>query len=130
MDINQVFRLLDAGFSKDDILKFSDMEVLETEHKTITPEQAAPSEPDADDEHKELSPSEGAGAQAVPAPEKPAEPDETDKRLTSIENSINKLVKTLQSQNIKSASFGSAGDSLEEQTDKIMASIIRPEKKG
>ena len=53
-------------------------------------------------------------------------------RLSGIEKSVNMLIKTIQRQNLQSDSFGAAGESLDEKTDKIMASIIRPEvmKKG
>lgn len=62
------------------------------------------------------------------APEPQKEPSETEKRLGALETSIEKLVKTLQESNLKKASFNSdPADSLEAQTDKIMASIIRPE---
>ena len=71
--------------------------------------------------------------ETAPEPQQDPEPSETEKRLGALETSIEKLVKTLQESNLKKASFNSAGtDSLEAQTDKIMASIIRPEpiKKG
>ena len=64
----------------------------------------------------------------APEPQQDPEPSETEKRLGALETSIEKLVKTLQESNLKKASFNSdPADSLEAQTDKIMASIIRPE---
>ena len=66
--------------------------------------------------------------ETAPEPQKDPEPSETDKRLDALETSISKLVKTLQESNLKNSSFNSdSADSLEAQTDKIMASIIRPE---
>ena len=71
--------------------------------------------------------------ETAPEPQPESDPSETDKRLDALETSISKLVKTLQESNLKNSSFRSdPADSLEAQTDKIMASIIRPEpaKKG
>ena len=96
-------KLLDAGFTKDEIIQLARDEPItqpevnpETEKKTET------------------------------NPE-PVKNDETEKRLTSIEKNISDLVKTIQLQNLKHDSFNTNPDSLEDQTDKIMESIIRPE---
>ena len=99
---DQVLKLLESGFTVDEIRKM---------------QETAP-EPQPDPQ---------------PEPQKEPEPSETDKRLDALETSISKLVKTLQESNLKNSSFQSdPADSLEAQTDKIMASIIRPEpaKKG
>ena len=95
---DQVLKLLESGFTAEEIRKMQD---------------PAP--------------------EPQPEPQKDPEPSETEKRLGALETSIAKLVKTLQESNLRNSSFNSAGtDSLEAQTDKIMASIIRPDpiKKG
>ena len=77
---------------------------------------------------KEPEPEPERQQETAPEPQKDLEPSETDKRLDALETSIAKLVKTLQESNLKNSSFNSdPADSLEAQTDKIMASIIRPE---
>lgn len=109
MNTETLVRLLDAGFTKDEIMKLT--ETQPAPEPSPEPEQPAP--------EQEAEPEQ-------PAPEQPApENGETDKRLTAIENNIAALVKAVQLNNLKNDSFGSVPDSLETQTDKIMASIIR-----
>ena len=111
MNTDTLVRLLDAGFTKDEIMQ-------------LTGSQPAPEpapEPEKPAPEQEAEPEQ-------PAPEQPApETGETDKRLTAIENNIAQLVKAVQLNNLKNDSFGSVPDSLETQTDKIMAGIIRPD---
>ena len=110
--IDQVFKLLENGFTKDEILRMAE---TATEETKPTPEpEPVPAETEP-------------AAEPVPAPAENQEPSETDKRLDSIENSINGLMKAIQAQNLKNDSFVSAPESLDDVTDKIMASIIRPE---
>ena len=119
MTIEQVTRLLDAGFTKDEIVSFSQGE-------TVAP--AAPAEP----EKKEPEPEEPK-TETVETVENPTVADDKqdmeglNKRLDGIENSISEMIKSFHKTNLLHDSFGSMPDSLEEQTDKIMAGIIRPE---
>lgn len=115
MTVDQVFQLLDKGFSRDDIMKLTENDVV----KDAQPEQTEPVQP------QETEPEQ----KPVTQPEE-QEQDQTGKRLDSIEQSISKLVNAIQLQNLRTDSFGSSGETLEEKTDKIMASIIRPEQKG
>ena len=111
MGIDQVFQLLDKGFSRDDIMMLMGNQSAQPEPQS-EPQQDPIPEPQQD-----------------PIPEPQPEPGtaELEKRMTGIEASIEKLVKTIQASNLQNATYGSAPDSLDEQTDKIMASIIRPE---
>lgn len=113
MTVDQVFQLLDKGFSRDDIMKLTETDVV----TDAQPEQTEPEQP------QETEPEQKPVTQ-------PEEQDQTGQRLDSIEQSISKLVNAIQLQNLRNDSFGSSGETLEEKTDKIMASIIRPEKKG
>ena len=118
MTVEQVVRLLDNGFSRDDIM------MLMGTGETIPKQEPAP-EPQQEPEQK-------PEPQQEPKPEPQQNPEpvvnsETDKRLTSIENNIINLMKAIQDQNLKNDSFGSMEDSLETATDKAMKSIIRPE---
>ena len=111
---DQVLKLLESGFTVDEIRKMQE--------PAPEPQQDPQPEP-----QKEQEPEPERQQETAP------EPHETDKRLDALETSIAKLVKTLQESNLRNASFQSdPADSLEAQTDKIMASIIRPEpaKKG
>lgn len=113
MTVDQVFQLLEKGFSRDDIMKLTETDVV----TDAQPEQTEPEQP------QETEPEQKPVTQ-------PDEQDQTGQRLDSIEQSISKLVNAIQLQNLRNDSFGSSGETLEEKTDKIMASIIRPEKKG
>ena len=121
-------KLLDAGFSKDEIIELARDRPAQKE-----PEPAKDPEPEKDSEPVK-DPEPIKDPEPVKDPEKePEKEDNTGKRLDSIEQSIAKLIKTIQTSNVKNDSFGAGQDSLEEQTDRIMASIIRPEtekKKG
>ena len=121
MTVDQVFQLLDKGFSRDDIMKLTENDVV----KDSQPEQTEPEpKPVTEPEPKPVTEPE-------PKPvTQPVEQDQTGKRLDSIEQNISKLVNAIQLQNLRNDSFGSSGETLDEKTDKIMASIIRPEKKG
>ena len=122
-------RLLDAGFTKTEILQ------LARDEPTPDPEPNPTPAPDP-----EPNPTPTPDPNPTPEPNPTPDPNPTpapapdtsgiDQRLTGIEKTISDLVKTIQASNLKNDSFGNNPDSLETQTDKIMASIIRPEKAG
>lgn len=120
VSIDQVFTLLDNGFSRDDIMALVGSG---TQAETATQEPAP--EPEQKPEPEQNPEPDPADKAPEPAKPEPAQESETDKRLDSIEKSISGLLKTIQSQNLVNDSFGKAGKSLEEQTDDIMATIIR-----
>ena len=124
MTVDQVFQLLEKGFTRDDIMKLESVkaegiqepkEELKEEPKKEEPKEVPKEEPKKEEQKQD-----------------PPEKTETEKRLDSIESNIASLVKAIQQQNLKNDHFDTPVDTLEEQTDKIMASIIRPEpvKKG
>ena len=118
VSIDQVFTLLDKGFSRDDI-----MQLVGSGTQAETAKQETEPEPAQEPEQNpEPDPADKA---AEPAKPEPAQELETDKRLDTIEKSISGLLKTIQAQNLVNDSFGKAGKTLEEQTDDIMATIIR-----
>ena len=113
-------KLIDAGFTKDEIMR------LARDEPEPIKDQPAPEEP------KEPEPE---NIQEQPAPEEPKPQDsgiseyvtKMGDRLTGIEQKFADLLKTIQSQNLRNDFIQSAGDDLETQTDNIMKSIIRPE---
>ena len=114
VSIDQVFSLLDKGFSRDDIMALVGSGTqAETAKQEPAPEPEQNPEPDPADKASE------------PAKPDPAQESETDKRLDTIESTMTTLLKAIQAQNLANDSFGKAGKSLEEQTDDIMATIIR-----
>ena len=123
---DQVLKLVESGFTVDEIRKMLEPAPSPEPQKDPKPEPQPEPEP-------EPEPQKERQQETAPEPQKDPEPSETEKRLGALETSIAKLVKTLQESNLKNSSFQSdPADSLEAQTDKIMASIIRqePAKKG
>lgn len=113
-------KLIDAGFTKDEIMR------LARDEPEQIKDQPAPEEP------KQPEPE---NIQDQPAQEEPKPQDsgiseyvtKMGDRLTGIEQKFTDLLKTIQSQNLRNDFIQSAGDDLETQTDNIMKSIIRPE---
>ena len=90
-------KLLDAGFTKEEIFRLARDEPAPTQEPATTQEPAA------------------------------AAPDKTADALNGLAKVVEELKKAVQAKNVVSDSFGSPEESLETQTDKIMAGIIRPE---
>ena len=113
-------KLIDAGFSKDEIMQ------LARDEPDPIKDQPAPEEPN----HPEPENIQEQPAQEEPKPQDSGVTESVTKmgdRLTGIENKFNDLLKLIQSQNLHNDFIQSAGDDLETQTDNIMKSIIRPE---
>lgn len=129
MTVHELMKLIDAGYTKDEISALARDEPA-----------AAPASAPADDPEPEQTETKPAAAAPDPAaaseqtPAEPANDPEMDKRLSGIESSIAKITKLLQQQNLRRDSMGvDPAANLETETDNIMASIIRPEptkKKG
>ena len=107
--VEQVIRLLDAGYTRDEITAMETGETMpeveQTEQDNPIPENPETSEIETTNDSDVLT-----------------------KRLDSIEETMQKMIKTFQSSNLKHDSFGSL-ESLDDKTDDIMKSIIRPERK-
>ena len=100
-------RLLDAGFSKDEIIQLARDEPIKQEG----------AHDDAKNEHPGITKPENE--------DNPGSAFET--RLDGIEKRISDLIKAVQTSNVKNDSIKTLSDTLEDETDKIMRSIIRPE---
>ena len=126
MTVDQVFQLLEKGFTRDDIMKLESVKAEGIQEPKEEPKKEEPKKEEPKEEPKKEE------AKKEEPKQDPPEKTETEKRLDSIESNIASLVKAIQQQNLKNDHFDSPADTLEEQTDKIMASIIRPEpaKKG
>ena len=121
MNADLLGKMLDAGFTKEEILslipaeqKTSQAEAAADDPEPIDAEPASPTEP----EQNAPDPEAGQAAENNAAMEK---------RLSGIEKSISDLVKTMQAENRKRDSIGGLPISLDEETDRIMKGIIRPE---
>ena len=133
-------RLLDAGFSKDEIIQLARDEPIKQEganddEKIEHPGITKPENEDNPGNQDNPGDKDNPGSNDNPGDkdkqeDNPGSAFET--RLDGIEKRIGDLIKAVQTSNVKNDSFKNPSDSLEEETDKIMKSIIRPEteKKG
>lgn len=127
MTYSQIEKLLAAGFNHDEIMQ------LARDEPTPAPADQKPEDqkPAADPEPvNPVAPDPEPGPAAETQETEPAaapEMTETNNRLDALEKSIAALVKSIQTQNVRNDSYGGMPDSLEQQTDKIMMSIIRPD---
>ena len=123
MDAVLLGKMLDAGFTKDEIMKLIPAEPMTSQAEAAADDpEPVETEPAAQTEPEQKAPDPEPG----PAADKNAA---MEKRLSGIEKSISDLMKTIQAENRKHDSFGGSPESLDEQTDRIMESIIRPETK-
>ena len=127
-------RLLDAGFSKDEIIQLARDEPIK---QGVTNEHENTENPGINKSENEDNPGDqdNPGSNDNPGnqdkqEDNPGSAFET--RLDGIEKRITDLIKAVQTSNVKNDWIKNPSDTLEEETDKIMKSIIRPEteKKG
>lgn len=116
-------KLIDAGFTKDEIMK------LARDEPEPIKDQPAPEEPkQPEPENIQEQPAQPAQEEHNPQDSGVSETvSKMGDRLTGIEQKFNDLLKLIQSQNLHNDFIQSAGDDLDTQTDNIMKSIIRPE---
>lgn len=120
MKVDQVIRLLEAGYSKEEIQQM-EQGAQEPQEQETTKQEPAPEQPEQKTEPAaapESKPEEkGPAAETAPDPE-------TNKRLDGIEAQLKALVKTMQADNVRRDSYGSAGEDIDSQADKAMAALI------
>ena len=121
MKVDQVIRLLEAGYSKEEIQQM-EQGAQETKNPEPAAEQKEPEkEPAAAADEKSSEPEEKNGPAAGSAPD-----PETGKRLDGIEQQLKQLIKSIQANNVRRDSYGSAGDDIDSQADKALAALIQP----
>jgi hypothetical protein len=123
MKVDQVIRLLEAGYSKEEIQQM-EQGAQEPQEQETTKQEPAPEQPEqktepAAAEQDQASKPEEKGPAAETAPD-----PETNKRLDGIEAQLKQLVKSIQAENVRRDSYGSAGIDIDTQADKAMASLI------
>ena len=116
MKFLDVVRMLKAGFTADEIRQMD---------KDDNPQENNPQIPQ-DNPQPDPEPTPEPSPDPVPA-------QEEDHRFDQLNETMQKLIKTIQASNLRNASIQSMTDTdINSQVDKIMAGIIRPEheKKG
>ena len=117
MTFSEIKMLLDAGFSKDEIMTLN-----QTGEVTRIIPDPVPDPAPAEDPVPDPAPAEDPVPDPAPAPAPAAAPDTITKQLN---DNITKLIKTIQASNLSKNSMDGMPD-LNKQVDTIMESIIRP----
>ena len=109
MNYSEVKELLQAGFTAEEIRAMMN----NPQNPQDNPQEPQPAEPEV---KPELQPE--------------VKPEEDDNRFTQLNQTMEKLIKTIQSSNLQNASFDKRSEpDLNSEVDKIMGSIIRPEER-
>ena len=121
MTLNDVLKLLDAGFTKDEIMAFESVQTsingstdFHNPDLVVQPEPQPEPQPEQQPEEK---------------PEPQPEPQQ-DPVMSQLNENISKLIKTIQASNLASNKTDSLGVDLNKQVDTIMESLIRPIKEA
>lgn len=113
MELAQVTKLLDAGFTAAEIREMMQGTQPEPQPET-QPEPETKPEPQPEPETK---------------PEPEPQPDQTEQRLTNIENNISSLLKAIQENNVRmDTQLGGSTKSMQELTNDAMNALINPTK--
>lgn len=131
MNYSEVKELLSAGFTADEIRS-----IINPQNPQAFPQIEKPNNPEQPaSEHSEKSENSApGGSDSVPDPagapaENPNVP-KNDEQITQLNESIQKLIKTIQVSNLHNNSVPTNGTAdINDKVDSIMASIIRPEHK-
>ena len=125
MKVDQVIRLLEAGYSKEEIQQMEAGNQEPKEQETTKPEPAAeqpePEKKPAAAEQDPASKPEEKGPAAETAPD-----PETNKRLDGIEQQLKQLIRSIQANNVRRDSYGNDGEDIETQADNALAALIKP----
>ena len=118
MTFSEVSKMLDAGFTKEEILSFISPAETPAEVPAETPAEV-PAE----------TPAEVPAEIPAEVPAKtPANVPEASPVLNQLNDTMQKLIRTIQSSNLQSASMDKpTAEDMSNQVDKIMQSIIRPD---
>ena len=112
MTYSEVKELLAAGFTHDEIMQFS-TESTGFQQPMTSQQEAALDDPEP--------------MPAEPEPKEAASDPEPD-MFNQLNDTMNRLIKTIQSSNLKNNSFDKQSETdINKQVDSIMATIIRPE---
>ena len=113
MTTSEIIKLLDAGYTKDEISAMDNQEQLPADQQPepADDQQPEPEQPEPVDDNDSVN----------------AEVTALREELTSTRQQLAQLIKQMQSNNLKTASVNILPDSdLEKKTDEAMAELIRP----
>lgn len=127
MTFSEVKQLLDAGFTKDEIMAF---ETPAAPAQISTPAQIPETDPASTPASTPVQvPETDPVNTPVPVPASTqAQVPETDPAISALNENISKLIRTIQSSNLRTASMEKPSEEdITSKVDKIMQGIIRPD---
>lgn len=113
-------KMLDAGFTKEEILSLSRGDAATASPVELAPVNPSPVDPSPETEETETAP------ETAPETTETEKPDALEARLNGIEKNISDLVKAMQMANLRNDSFNESMTTPEELADKALTEIIRP----
>ena len=132
MNLSEVTKLIDAGFTAEEIRgMMNSVPANNPQNPQNNPQ------PVVTDEQKQPIPVPG-DSDPLPGPDHPSdsvpvpgrETDQDDSKFTALNDTMQQLIRTIQTANLANSSFDKpTGEDLVSKVDRIMASIIRPERK-
>lgn len=112
MTTSEIIKLLDAGYTKDEISAMENHEQLPADQPETAPAEQPEEQPEAPAENNDSVNAEVSALR---------------EELSSTRQQLNQLVKQMQSSNLKTASVNILPEAdLERKTDEAMAELIRP----
>lgn len=112
MTTSEIIKLLDAGYTKDEISAMDNQEQLSADQQETAPAEQPEEQPEAPAENTDSVNAEVSALR---------------EELSSTRQQLNQLVKQMQSSNLKTASVNILPEAdLERKTDEAMAELIRP----
>lgn len=130
---SEVKELLQAGFTADEIRQIMNPQVNNSQNSQNNPQGGKVNDneetPVNSSEKSVHSDQDPAGYQQIPADAKP-ENTNNDEKFNQLNETMTKILSAIQSANLQNNSFDSINKTdLNSEVDKIMGSIIRPERK-
>ena len=129
MNLSEVTKLLDAGFTAEEIRgMMNNVPANNPQIPQISPQDPGPAEPEQD--NKDPADNHSVPDPVIPSAAVPVPGEQTNADFTQLNATMERLIKTIQTSNLRSDSFSTpAAKDLDSQVDSIMGSIIRPERK-
>ena len=125
MTFSEVKELLAAGFTHDEIMQFSTVSTGNPQVVLTSQQEAA-----LDDPEPEAQNTNDGSQDPNQDPGQPAQNNNDNPLFTQLNETMNRLIRTIQTSNLQNNSFDkNAETDINKQVDSIMASIIRPEHK-
>lgn len=125
MTFSEVKELLAAGFTHDEIMQLSTVSTGNPQVTLTSQQEAALDDPEPEAQNtNDVSPDPDHD------PGQLAQNNNDNPMLTQLNETMNKLIRTIQTSNLQNNSFDKSTETdINKQVDSIMASIIRPEHK-